>query len=417
MASRDNARRFHFLREIATGGFGTVWLCKVLHADGFTRVAAVKLLKAQWTDSEEIVRRIRDEARLLGLLRHRAIITVYDLTSIDGRAAVVMEYVEGVDLRTVIRALRNRDETMPVRAVLDIAATVAGALDAAYNQPPMPGDKPLRVIHRDIKPSNIMVDVHGEVKVLDFGVARSDIENRESHTEELQFGSVDYMAPERLFFEPETPAGDIYALGATIFELLAREKLGKAKGRPPQHTAEVEDRLSFLRANLRVRSTVATELVDLLRSCLRYEHEERPTAAELQQRCRALGRLVEDEELQPWAERVIPPLHAAAAAAPRRPNPMSDSIRREDSVSFSTGRTPSEDAGEDLGNRLRQGVLRELDDSTGRVRPGGAGAGPLFAGTPKDALLVPEPPPAARAGRVSPDAGRRTPPAEGGVAT
>ena len=143
---RESARRFHFLREVASGGFGSVYLCKVVHADGFSRLAAVKLLKAQWTDNEEVVHRMRDEARLLGLLRHRHIVDVMDLTSIDGRTAIVMEYLEAVDFRTVSRELTEPGSRIPVRAALEAMAAVAGALDAAYNRPPIPGEKPLRVI-------------------------------------------------------------------------------------------------------------------------------------------------------------------------------------------------------------------------------------------------------------------------------
>ena len=186
---------------------------KVQNADGFSRLVAVKLLKAEWSQSEDIASRMRDEARLLGLLRHRNIVDVLDLTRIDGRAAVVMEYLEGIDLKQLNQELAKDGLVLPVGCALEVAAAVANALDAAYNRPPMPGEKPLRVIHRDIKPSNVMVDESARVKVLDFGVARSELEGRESHTQELQYGSVDYMAPERLFFEPETPSSDVYSLG------------------------------------------------------------------------------------------------------------------------------------------------------------------------------------------------------------
>ena len=157
MSSRESVRRFHFLRELGSGGFGSVFLAKVEHADGFSRLVAVKILKNQWTDSEEIASRMRDEARLLGLLRHRNIVDVLGLTSIDGRVAVIMEYLEGVDLRFVSRRLMAENEKFSVRAVLDIGFSVASALDAAYNRPPFAGEKPLRVIHRDIKPNNIML--------------------------------------------------------------------------------------------------------------------------------------------------------------------------------------------------------------------------------------------------------------------
>ena len=122
MSSRDSVRRFHFLRELGTGGFGSVFLAKVEHADGFSRLVAVKLLKNQWIDSKEIASRMRDEARLLGLLRHRNIVDVLDLTSIGGRVAVIMEYLEGADLRCVLRYLERHNERFSVRSVLEIGS-------------------------------------------------------------------------------------------------------------------------------------------------------------------------------------------------------------------------------------------------------------------------------------------------------
>lgn len=334
MASRDSARRFHFLREIASGGFGSVYLTKVMHADGFSRIAAVKLLHRRWSENREIAQRMRDEARLLGWLRHRNIVDVIDLTSIDGRAAVIMEYLEAVDLKTVVQSLAERNELMATRAGLEITAFVASALDAAYNRPPFQGEKPLRVIHRDIKPSNIMVDESGAVKVLDFGVARAEFDNRESHTQELQFGSVDYMPPERLFFEPETDLSDVYSLGATLYEVLAGVKLGKAKGRAEKHAAFLEDRLSFLAARNPLPAPHNEALLAMVRAMCAYTPDQRPRAADVVTRCRAMVRAVEGELLTEWAERVIPPLVGAMRDAPPEPNPLNDAVMAEDSILF-----------------------------------------------------------------------------------
>lgn len=400
--SSQSARRFHFLKEIASGGFGTVYLAKVMHADGFSRLAAIKLLKSQWTDSEEVARRIRDEARLLGLLRHRNIVDVLDLTSIDGRTAVIMEYLEGVDLRFVVSELLEAGERMQLRAALEMTAACASALDAAYNRPPIPGDKPLRVIHRDIKPSNIMLDPSGTVKVLDFGVARSDIENRESHTQELQFGSVDYMAPERLFFEPETPSSDIYSLGATLYELLALEKLGKARGRPQKHAEHLADRLSYMRAQCGLQGTVGAELESLVRVMLDFEHERRPSAAEVQQRAKALARLADDEELAAWAERVLPPMVLRWQERPRPPSKLSDSVLTEDSLVFQVrddsdqrpipGSVAVEPGGAlppgglrpeaALGDEVRRGALAELQGAE-IVAPAPATGAPVASAEPE----------------------------------
>lgn len=334
MASRESSRRFHFLKEIASGGFGSVYLAKVMHADGFSRLAAIKLLHQRWSENAEIAQRMRDEARLLGWLRHRNIVDVIDLTTIGGRVAVIMEYLEAVDFKGAVQHVADSNEKMPPRAALEATAFVASALDAAYNRPPYQGEKPLRVIHRDIKPSNIMVDESGTVKVLDFGVARADFDHRESHTQELQFGSVDYMPPERLFFEPETPFSDVYSLGATLFEILALDKLGKAKGRPERHNQFLADRMAWLRTRADLPGLSGDAVVELIQQMCAYGHDARPSAAEVTQRCRALARGFEGEGLAEWAERVIPPLVKATRDAPREPNPLTDSVLSEDSVSF-----------------------------------------------------------------------------------
>ena len=331
MASRESSRRFHFLKEIASGGFGSVYLAKVMHADGFSRLAAIKLLHQRWSENAEIAQRMRDEARLLGWLRHRNIVDVIDLTTIGGRVAVIMEYLEAVDFKGAVQHVVETNEKMPPRAALEATAFVASALDAAYNRPPYQGEKPLRVIHRDIKPSNIMVDESGTVKVLDFGVARADFDHRESHTQELQFGSVDYMPPERLFFEPETPFSDVYSLGATLYEILALEKLGKAKGRPERHNQFLADRMQLLRTRADLPGLSGDAVVELVQQMCAYGHDGRPSAAEVVQRCRALARGFEGEGLAEWAERVIPPLvkanrdaasEGAAAAAARGRQPV-----------------------------------------------------------------------------------------------
>ncbi len=307
----EATRKFHFIREIASGGFGSVYLAKVIHGDGFSRLVAVKLLHPKWSENEEIASRMRDEARLLGWLRHKNIVDVMDLTMIDGRCAVLMEYLEAVDLKIIVTACVDHGARIPLRVCLEVSAAVASALDAAYNRPPYAGEKPLRVIHRDIKPSNVMVDEGGTTKVLDFGVARADFEQREAKTQELSFGSIEYMPPERLFFEPESPASDVYSLGATLYEMLALEKLGKAKLRPPEQERFIEDRFDDLLERHPMPSQEVEDILhDLLFDMLAFNEADRPSAADCVTRMRSFARkLSQQETIEEWCEQVIPPLH------------------------------------------------------------------------------------------------------------
>ena len=185
----QHRRRFKFLKELAQGGFGKVYLAEMITGENFSSIVAIKLLHGRWLGNDEIVMRSRDEARLLGRLRHRNIVRVEDLTSINGQCAIVMEYLQGVDLKTITTTLREQGKRFPRRSAFESTGAIAAALDAAYSHRPLQGGEALQVIHRDIKPSNAMITIEGDVKVLDFGTARATFEEREAKTQVLAFGS------------------------------------------------------------------------------------------------------------------------------------------------------------------------------------------------------------------------------------
>jgi serine/threonine protein kinase len=289
-------RRFRFIKEIAEGGFGKVYLAEQLSADGFSRIVAAKLLHAKWSSHEEVVKRTRDEARLLGLIRHQHIVKVDDLTSIDGKCAIIMEYLEGVDLKTMTQFLRDRGRLFPRGALFEIMLAVASALDAAYNGRPLQGGDPLRVIHRDIKPSNIFLTIAGGVKVLDFGTARANFSEREAKTQALAFGSQGYMAPERMLGEEDTPAADIFSLGITLYELLTLEAFGRIPPRPQKFTRKIEERIATI--PLEGDPAWVASVRDIVRAMTIYESGERPTAAQLVEMFENVAQGAPDEGLR-----------------------------------------------------------------------------------------------------------------------
>ena len=308
MSDETTGRRYHFLNPIGRGGFGTVYRSEARGEGGFIKPVAIKLLNADVVNTPDIVHRLRDEARVLGLVRHRAIVQVDGLTRLAGRWAVVMEFVDGVDLKLVMQS-----GPIPLGPALEIVREVAGALNAAYNAIGPEGN-PLRLLHRDIKPSNIQITRAGEVKVLDFGIARADFAEREARTQSVVYGSVNYMAPERLDFE-DGPNADIYSLGCVFAELLSGVSTVKTSANQKKHDKVVAQIL----ANVRLHQTHAPSL-DLLQRMLAYEPEDRPTAKELERATAKLRMSLEHCELLiDWSEDAVPRIAEKKSALPNDP--------------------------------------------------------------------------------------------------
>lgn len=297
----SGARRFELIRTLGTGSFGSVYLAEMEGAGGFRRRVALKLLNPTWDAGSDAGRRLRDEARLLGRLQHRHIVRVDDLIRLEGRWALVMEYVPGVDLEAVVAPPEGATAigAMSVRAVLEVVAAVASALRAAHSSPDSDG-RPLEVVHRDIKPSNIRITESGELKVLDFGVARASFAGRESKTEQVRYGSLGYMAPERLLGGDETPAGDIYALGVVMFELVTRRTLGRAELAPDAQVGQVKRSAEEL-------AVIAREdVAQLFTRMMEYEPETRPHAREVEELARRLAGSRTDTDFASWCLQNVP---------------------------------------------------------------------------------------------------------------
>jgi serine/threonine protein kinase len=296
-------RQYRLVRELASGSFGTVYLAEMNAAGGFKKQVALKVLHEGWSNTSEAALRFRDEARLLGQIRHRHVVQVDGLFEVNGRWAVVMEYVPGADASAVVKACRRARENIPVLAALEVTSAVASALEAAWNAQSETGEA-LRVIHRDIKPSNIRLTPDGGVKVLDFGIAHAQFAQREAETEAVRFGTLRYMAPERRWGKPDTPAGDVYSLGCVLYEMLAGGPLGNAEPVPEQHAARVDERLAHVRERLTPEE--ADALLDLVRRMVAWEPERRPTAPDIGVAARALCRGRTDEDLAAFSRRFVP---------------------------------------------------------------------------------------------------------------
>jgi serine/threonine-protein kinase len=208
--------------------------------------------------------------------------------------------------------LKERKATFPRAAALEIVAAVASALDAAWNGVPLQGGEPLRVIHRDIKPSNIFVTITGGVKVLDFGTARANFAEREARTQSIAFGSQGYMAPERTLGEADTPAGDVFSLGVSLYEVLALEPFGAFPPRPVRFQTKLEEKLTAV--PLGGDASFADGVRDLVRRMLAWDPKERLVASQVVERAEELATKAGDDGLRRVSRTIV--VEAKAALPP-----------------------------------------------------------------------------------------------------
>lgn len=205
--------RYEILQLLGEGGMGAVY--KALDRE-VERVVALKVIRPELARNADVLRRFKQELILARQVTHRNVIRIFDLGEADGVKFITMEFIEGVDLKT---RLKNEGKFEPAKAA-EIIKQVCQALEAAH----MEG-----VIHRDLKPQNVMIDSHGKVSVMDFGIARgAEASGGMTQTGAL-VGTPEYMSPEQAKGEKLDARSDLFSLGIIFYELLTGDSPYKAE--------------------------------------------------------------------------------------------------------------------------------------------------------------------------------------------
>jgi serine/threonine protein kinase len=213
--------RYVVLEHLSEGGMGAIYVGKKLGAGGFEMEVVLKQLLPEFTQQEEFIDLFLREAKLSATLDHANIVHTIDLVTAGGEYFIVMEYLPGGDLRTLLKKAKRRGKRFSPSAAIHICREVLSALAYAHVKRDFEGN-PLKLIHRDVSPSNILVSYAGEVKLTDFGIAKAATHNSLFYKVK---GKIGYMSPEQAKSEPLDHRSDLYSLAVCMYEVLTGERL------------------------------------------------------------------------------------------------------------------------------------------------------------------------------------------------
>jgi len=208
---------YKLVRLLAVGGMAELYLARRTGTDGFEKVVALKRLLPRLTSDPDFVTMFLDEARLTAALRHPNIAQVHDSGRWEGNHYFAMEYVHGRDIRTILQVAKEKGRGLTLGNALEIVRGVASGLHHSHEQKGLDG-KPLATVHRDVSPSNVMVTFDGDVKIVDFGIAKAAARSTKTQSGAVK-GTVSYMSPEQCRGDDLDRRSDVFAIGILLFEL------------------------------------------------------------------------------------------------------------------------------------------------------------------------------------------------------
>ena len=215
--------KYFLLERINVGGMAEVYKAKTVGVEGFEKIVAIKRILPSVAEDEEFIRMFIDEAKITSQLSHANLAQTFDLGKIDETFYIAMEYVPGKDLRAVFERVKRRGERIPWPLAAWVMSRVCEGLDYAHRKRDASG-RELHIVHRDVSPQNIILSFEGEVKLIDFGIAKAANKITKTQAGILK-GKFGYMSPEQVRGRPLDGRSDIFAAGVVLYELCTGERL------------------------------------------------------------------------------------------------------------------------------------------------------------------------------------------------
>ncbi|MBI3805177.1 MAG: HDOD domain-containing protein [Nitrospirae bacterium] len=219
--------KYLLIDQIAKGGMAEVFLAKQTGSKGFERLLAIKRILPHFTENAEFVSMFINEAKVAAQLSHPNIAQVFDFGEVEASLYIGMEYVTGRDLRTILEQSRKRNRPLSIDQILFIVSRVCSGLEHAHKKKDLHG-KELNLVHRDISPQNILISYDGEIKLVDFGIAKVALQENETRTGTLK-GKIAYMSPEQAWGKGIDHRSDLFSLGIVLYECATGKRLFKGE--------------------------------------------------------------------------------------------------------------------------------------------------------------------------------------------
>lgn len=209
--------KYRLIKKLAQGGMAEIYVAKSTGAGGFEKTVIVKKILPRLSAHDKFVKMFVNEAKVSSVLNHSNIVQIFDFGKVGQDYFIAMEFVDGKDLRSIVRSCRERARKIPMELVLYTGVQITKALEYAHTRHDQDG-APMDLIHRDVSPQNVLLSRHGEIKLTDFGIAKATGGLNETVANEIK-GNFGYMPPEQAAGQTLDPRTDVYATAMVLYEL------------------------------------------------------------------------------------------------------------------------------------------------------------------------------------------------------
>src|SRR6516225_229058 len=219
----ESQQRYRVVEKLESGGMAEVFRAESEGLHGFRKQVAIKRVLPHLSSKKKFISMFLDEARLSAQLSHSNCVQVFDIGVGDNAFFIVMEFVDGANLKATIEHLKKRGREFPVEAAVHISLELCKGLAYAHELTD-PRGVPLHIVHRDMSPPNVLITKNGEVKIVDFGLAKANSQLEKSEPGIIK-GKFSYLSPEAAMGQEVDARTDVFAVGIILWELLAGQRL------------------------------------------------------------------------------------------------------------------------------------------------------------------------------------------------